>query len=690
MAQLFKKSRITFQLLFWFLVISLPAEILITYVSYRNAEQSLKTEVTNSLNAIATRQANQIYKYLSSQIRTVETLSNLPDIILATENLASGLKDGGLAGTAFWEEEAKFRDLLTYYQNSFLYEDLILISKEGDIVFSVSNYRLLGKNMNSRRLWKTEIARLFDKVDTELISVISDFSMPPGTKRHSAFIGTPIQKSGVTIGVIMAQLDNAEINNVMNDYVGLGETGESLLAFRKADSVTFITNTRHEPNAAFNTSFSISDEKATAIVKATNRERGNGITSDYRGHSVLAVWSYIPSSRSGLVVKIDEAEAFAPIEELRIILIAIVLGTLLAIIIVAITVARSISKPIRKLTFVAKSIAAGNLEQKVDIKQSNEIGTLADSFNQMTDELKISQEKLQEYSKSLEQKVEERTSELENKNAFITSQADELQKEKDIIEKKNAKIIASIQYAKRMQTAMLPNIEDIQAKLPHSFILFKPKDIVSGDFYWFSHRRGKTLIAAVDCTGHGVPGAFMSVVGDGLLNQIVNIDRITTPSLILDQLHQEVMRAFRKESNNNRDGMDLAICMIDHTNHELQYAGARNPLIYLQNGELQVIKGDRFSIGGSKYTDDDAFTNHTINFKDIGTSFYIFSDGYVDQFGGSQDRKFMLRHFKELLLEVTNYPIEDQREILEETLSAWKGKERQTDDVLVVGFKLGS
>ncbi len=284
--------------------------------------------------------------------------------------------------------------------------------------------------------------------------------------------------------------------------------------------------------------------------------------------------------------------------------------------------------------------------------------------------------------------MEERTSELENKNALITSQADELQKEKDLIEQKNAKIIASIQYAKRMQTAMLPNIEDIQAKIPHSFILFKPRDIVSGDFYWFSHRRGKTLIAAVDCTGHGVPGAFMSVVGDGLLNQIVNIDRITTPSLILDQLHQEVMRAFRKDSNNNRDGMDLAICMIDHVSHELQYAGARNPLIYLQNGKLETIKGDRFSIGGSNYTDEDAFTNHTISFKDTNTSFYIFSDGYVDQFGGPKDRKFMVRHFKELLLEVAEYPIEDQKKILEETFYLWKGTERQTDDVLVVGFTL--
>ncbi len=168
MAQLFKKSRITFQLLFWFLVISLPAEILITYVSYRNAEQSLRTEVTNSLNAIATRQANQIYKYLSSQIRNVETLSNLPDIISATENLSSGLKDGGLGGTTFWEEEAEIQSRsLLIIKTHFLYEDLILISKDGDIVFSVSNYRLLGKNLNSRKLWKTEIARLFNKVNTE-------------------------------------------------------------------------------------------------------------------------------------------------------------------------------------------------------------------------------------------------------------------------------------------------------------------------------------------------------------------------------------------------------------------------------------------------------------------------------------------------------------------------------------------
>lgn len=262
----------------------------------------------------------------------------------------------------------------------------------------------------------------------------------------------------------------------------------------------------------------------------------------------------------------------------------------------------------------------------------------------------------------------------------------ELKKAYDIIEEKNKDITDSIQYAKRIQNAILPKDDFIASMLPESFVLYRPKDIVSGDFYWVGEKYGKKIIAAVDCTGHGVPGAFMSMMGSALLNEIVNEKGITSSAQILNHLRERVMQTLQQTGaeGETRDGMDIALCVINEDN--IEYSGANNPLYLVRNGQLQEFKGDKQPIG--IYAGNEkpfSLQNVAIRKDDM---FYIFSDGYVDQFGGPDGKKFMSRRFRELLVSSANIPVNQQKTILNDALEDWKQGGRQIDDILVIGFRV--
>jgi serine phosphatase RsbU (regulator of sigma subunit) len=280
--------------------------------------------------------------------------------------------------------------------------------------------------------------------------------------------------------------------------------------------------------------------------------------------------------------------------------------------------------------------------------------------------------RLRKQKESLEELVKQRTKEIE--------------KQKQEIEKINKDITDSIEYAKRIQTAMLPLESNIAIHLKDYFILFKPRDIVSGDFYWFSHKNNKTFIAAVDCTGHGVPGAFMSMIGAEILTTIVNNQEIDDAAQILELLNKYIRTALKQDATENQDGMDMALCVIDKKNNTLEFAGAKNPLLYIHNNQIFKIKGNRQSIGGFQFGD---FKKHIIKYQSP-TWFYIFSDGYADQFGGNPEKpeKFMVKRFKNLLLKIHQKPLEEQKNILDKEISNWMKNLRQTDDILVIGFKL--
>ena len=286
--------------------------------------------------------------------------------------------------------------------------------------------------------------------------------------------------------------------------------------------------------------------------------------------------------------------------------------------------------------------------------------------------------------------IQEQAEELRQLNEETRQQSENLQLANAQIQKKNDDITASINYAERIQAAMLPSWSFVQEFLPESFVLFKPRDIVSGDFYWFSQENDTLVLAAVDCTGHGVPGAFMSMTGDALLNQIVNLQGITEPGEILTRLHQEVRRSLRQQETKNPDGMDMTLCRIDLENRLLDVAGAKNPVVIIrEGGELEVIKGDKFPIGGEERGVERHFQTHHLSLEET-TNLYLFSDGFQDQFGGPKGRKFMRKRFYRLLQEIHHLPAEVQRDRLAHTLRDWRkgGKHPQVDDILVLGVRL--
>ncbi|AFM02627.1 serine phosphatase RsbU, regulator of sigma subunit [Bernardetia litoralis DSM 6794] len=298
--------------------------------------------------------------------------------------------------------------------------------------------------------------------------------------------------------------------------------------------------------------------------------------------------------------------------------------------------------------------------------------------------------------KRLANLVEERTLEVVKRNNEILDKNQELEAQQvqladaySNIQEKNKNITASITYAKRIQDAMLPSDERINSVLENCFVFFKPRDIVSGDFYWISEVENKIIIAAVDCTGHGVPGAFVSVIGNNLLSEIIESQRILSPAKILDTLNENVRRHLNQDQTNNRDGMDMSICVIDKTTKVLTFAGAKNPLLHIHDDKIEIIKGDRFPIGGFDKHGQKPFTEHTIIPKKDSV-FYMYSDGFQDQFGGLEKRKYMSRRFHKLLKHISSLPIKQQQNELDQEFEDWKdsGNEHQIDDVLVIGFRI--
>ncbi len=276
--------------------------------------------------------------------------------------------------------------------------------------------------------------------------------------------------------------------------------------------------------------------------------------------------------------------------------------------------------------------------------------------------------------KILEEKVTERTIELKDANDQLSVAFQDI---KD-----------SINYAKKIQDAILPLDEEIRTALPDSFVLFKPRDVVSGDFYWFNKKDDKIFIAAVDCTGHGVPGAFMSMIGSSLLNEILSKKGPHDAASVLKKLHQGVRKSLKqdRDSYESKDGMDLALSIYDPTHKTLQYAGAKRPLFLFSHGEFKEIKADKQSIGGLEMEDNYTFTNHNFEIQK-GDTFYMFTDGYVDQFGGEHEKKFSTKRFKDTLEGIQADPLKLQGAQLNHIIEDWKKNTEQIDDILVIGIR---
>ena len=287
---------------------------------------------------------------------------------------------------------------------------------------------------------------------------------------------------------------------------------------------------------------------------------------------------------------------------------------------------------------------------------------------------------LAQNERSLEKKVAERTEEVVRQKEEIEGKNEEL----EILYKQ---VTDSIHYAKRIQEAILPSQQYIDEVLPNSFVLYKPKDIVSGDFYWVVKKNNLVYFAAVDCTGHGVPGAFMSLVGHNILQDIINHSSKITPAEIMNSLREGVINTLNSDNSakDTKDGMDMTLCCINYDTLELQYAAAFNPLYLVRNGELVQHEANKFPIG--KFIGEKQYFKNNVVQLQKNDQIFIFSDGYADQFGGPKGKKFMVGNFRKLLLNVSKQSLKNQKETLESTLNNWQGDQEQVDDVLVIGVK---
>jgi serine phosphatase RsbU (regulator of sigma subunit) len=272
---------------------------------------------------------------------------------------------------------------------------------------------------------------------------------------------------------------------------------------------------------------------------------------------------------------------------------------------------------------------------------------------------------------------------------------EKIKESKEQLQEKNENIMSSIRYAKTIQHAILPLDEKIESAIPEHFIIFKPKDIVSGDFYWFNQIDNKVVIAVVDCTGHGVPGAFMSMIGNTLLNEIVNEQRITDPALVLENLHSEVRFALKQEdgTSETQDGMDVCLCVLEEGRKNITFSGAKRPLYIVRNGkstpeecEFIEIRGDRKSIGGKQREEHRTFTNHEFEVRS-GDVLYLTTDGLIDQ-NNSENKKYSTKRLTQFFRAHAGLALSDQREALLADFTSHQGDELQRDDITLVGVKV--
>lgn len=398
-------------------------------------------------------------------------------------------------------------------------------------------------------------------------------------------------------------------------------------------------------------------------------------------------------------------------DQLRMLLINISISVIVAGILIAFFTSRSIVKPINHLRKKLTNLSLGIYSIHPTKAGNDEIGDMATAVNKLianfekTKEFSINvgagnfnipfeplsdhdemgksllrmRDDLLSYRSEMEQKVREQTQEIRKQKEEV-----EIQKEK--VTALYIDLQSSIDYAQRLQETILPNDATIKKMFPDSFVFFRPKATVSGDFYWFKELGGKKVIAAADCTGHGVPGAFMSLVGHNVLNTVTKV--FTKPSQILNNANRLAVDVLRSNDGESymRDGMDIALCTIDQKSMTLEFSGAHNPVYIIRDGELIEIESDPFSIGSYVHNERE-FTNHSVPLKD-NDCLYIFSDGYADQFGGPKGKKFMRKHFRQLLQDISHLPMPEQKWRLMDTLDRWQGNQEQVDDILVVGIRI--
>lgn len=539
--------------------------------------------------------------------------------------------------------------------------------------FDINRTRIADSKLQS--VGKQDKSTLFWQQISESNPSVMDVYKSEDIDRVVMLFGSIIegQKENKPKAVLVGRILVDELFKIMGDISLSNDTLRKLeVNLIDKDGLTLYSN--NSKGSAFATKYEQFD-----LIKNMSGERVNFLETDEKLYFVAKQQSYANYAGNDwiLAISIDKEKAFSPLAEIQRYILLVILSVLGLSVVLALIAANLFVRPIVKLSKTADEIGKGNFDVKIEVNSNDEIGRLA---KQLSNSSHILLKKLEEQKASNEQ---------------MAAQKGEIEAQKAQLEYANNQISDSIIYAKRIQSSILPDINTLSKVLKDAFVIYKPKDVVSGDFYWSERiRQGRNeylVIACADCTGHGVPGAIMSIMGSNLLTNIIYYQNYLDPNKILARLDKLIkMELQRDDIKQNRDGMEIGICVINLDDLKMEFSGAGIPLHMVRKGELSTYRSPKLMIGGIEGDERDAAA--MLNKEEIqlesGDKLYLTSDGFQDQFGGAEDKKFMVKALKNLILETSAKPIPEQEKLLTAAFEDWKKNTHQTDDVLLIGVEV--
>jgi serine phosphatase RsbU (regulator of sigma subunit) len=612
--------------------------------------------------------------------------------------------------SAYSKVHLKYHPIITNFLEKFGYYDIFLIDHEsGNIVYTVYKETDFATSLFKGPFWNTNLANAFVAAnhhtnDKNFTKIVDFKPYLPSYNAQASFIAAPVMDGDKKVGILVFQMPIDRINDIMTNKqqwqnVGLGNSGETYIVgsdftirnqsrFLIEDSANYfklLSDIHVDPKTIrkiknYNNSIGLQPSKTEGSEAAIHGKTDAKQILDYRGVPVLSAYKplNIADMKWAMMSEMDEAEAFENIATLKnniLVAFAILLVIVLA---VSYFVSREITKPLKELTVDALELAKGNMEVEIKTGKKDEIGVLAVAFKRMQFSINKLIDDLKFINHNLEDTVAERTAEITQQN--------------EIIQEKQKEIVDSIHYAHRIQTTILAKDEYLNRHLDDYFVLFKPKAIVSGDFYWATSRKNmeedhakehKFFLMVCDSTGHGVPGAFMSLLNISFLNEAISDKRISEPNEILNHVRKRLIRNISRDGG--QDGMDGIVVCFDRLKNTITYSAAHNSPVIVRNKTLIEFSANKMPVGIGVRTEP--FTIHEISFEK-GDMLYMYTDGYADQFGGPTGKKFKYKTLNNLLVEISDKSVQEQKEILNTTFESWKGDLEQIDDVCVFGVRL--
>ena len=554
-----------------------------------------------------------------------------------------------------------------------------------------------------------ELTTYWEKIDQGQQEVTMDISQSVSLQIPVMHFAAVVRNDiGERVGTVVTRADLSWINSIFEESIAT----DSLMRnadINLLDKEGTILYSNTNPNGVLKEKYY--DMEQLAYFAENNKEKYHIFGDKIYFYTLETGYLSYAGNNWILLIALPEDAVYQPVYDLRKQIGITLAGVILLAAIIAFIAARFVVKPILSLTASAKEMGEGNLEAVPTIKTHDEIGKLAQSFGQMANKLKAKmreQDELNIELAAINERIESKYVQINEQKVEIELSKDQIEMQNSAlgeafkeIEKQNKSITSSIHYAERIQRSTLPEHDIFNRHFPNSFILYKPRDIVSGDFYWFDEvvkdRKRYLMFAVGDCTGHGVPGGFMSMLGNNLLTTVVTIGGEIEPAIVLEEIDYDIRKVLHQDehSENSQDGMEIAFCTVDLETLKMKYSGAHRSLYFFRNGEFTEIKADRASLGGVSKIRKKKLTNLQLTTHEIQLQkddiFYLFSDGYKDQFGGELGRIFSSKRFKNLLYKIHQKPMERQVEILDEEVTKWSkiSDQKQTDDIIVLGVKVG-